>query len=143
MKRHAAAVALICAVLAGCAPEPASELDGDWLVQEIAGASLNAEERIYFSIDTQAGTMRGSTGCNDFTASVTQFERTLAIGAVSATERACADAAAATNEARFLAVLPAVARFERNGARLELLAREAQPDALILARRDDFATPAQ
>ncbi len=127
---------------AACAaPEESSDLNGDWLVQQIAGAGLNAEQRIYFSIDGDA--MRGSTGCNEFNAAVTQFEQSVTISNVSVTERACADEAAQTNEMRFLAVLSSVTRFDRNGASLELLARDPMPDALIRARRDDFAEPAQ
>jgi heat shock protein HslJ len=134
------------AMLAACTPPAAtepSELTGDWLVQQIAGASLNAEERIYFGIGAEAGTISGSTGCNDFTGAVTQFERTVTITNVTATERACADAAAQTNETRFLMVLPAITRYARNGAQLELLGNAAEPDALILARADNFATPAE
>lgn len=129
------------ATLAACAPQTPSELDGAWLVQEIAGASLNAEERIYFSIE--GGTMRGFTGCNEFTASVTQFSETASISNVVETDAACPSDAAATNEERLLGVLPSVTRFVRHGASLQLLGDRAQPDALVLARVDEFANPAQ
>lgn len=129
------------ATLTACAPQAQSELDGEWLVQQIAGASLNAEERIYFTIEGE--TMRGFTGCNEFTASVTQFSETATISNVVETDAACPSDAAATNEARLLGVLPSVTRFVRNGASLQLLGDRALPDALVLARADDFATPAQ
>lgn len=134
----------VAATLAACTPPAApSELTGYWLVQEIAGASLNAEARVYFSIDAAAGTISGSTGCNTFTGAVTVFEQSVAISNVAATERACLEEAANVNEQRFLGVLPSITRFARNGARLELLGPPGQADALILARTDDFATPAQ
>jgi heat shock protein HslJ len=138
-------LAFAAAALAACAPaaDTQSALTGDWVVQEIAGASLNAEARIHFSIDAAAGTISGSTGCNSFNGVVTQFEQTVAISNVTATERACLEEAATVNEQRFLGVLPSVTRFARNGARLELLGPPGQADALILARHDDGATPTQ
>lgn len=131
---------LVVAAVAACAPAAPSELDGDWLVQQIAGASLNADERIYFSIDGE--TMRGFTGCNEFTASVTQFSNTVTISNVAEIDAACPSEAAATNEARLLGVLPAVTRFARRGASLQLLGDRSLPDALVLARTDNFAEPA-
>ncbi len=141
MSRNAILVFAVAAALAACAPQAQSELDGEWLVQQIAGASLNADERIYFSIEGE--TMRGFTGCNAFTASVTQFSGTVSLSNVTEVDAACPSDAAATNEARFLGVLPSVTRFARHGASLQLLGDRAQPDALVLAREDDFATPAQ
>ena len=141
-RRAALAFAGAAALLvAGCAPQAESSFDGAWLVQEIAGASLNADERIYFSVE--GDTMRGFTGCNNFTASVTQFSAVLSISNVSEEVAECPSQAAATNEARFLGVLPAVKRYVRHGASLELLADSAQSDALITARTDNFATPTQ
>ena len=128
-------LALVAAV-AACAPAPPSELEGDWLVQQIAGASLNAEERIYFSIDGE--TMRGFTGCNEFTASVTQFSDTVSISNVAEIDADCASESAAVNEARLLGVLPSVTRFARHGASLQLLGDRSLPDALVIARTDDF-----
>jgi heat shock protein HslJ len=128
---------LAAAVVTACAPATQSELDGDWLVQQIAGASLNADERIYFSIDGE--TMRGFTGCNEFSASVTQFSETVSISNVAEIDAACPSEAAATNEARLLGVLPAVTRFARHGASLQLLGDRALPDALVLARTDNLA----
>jgi heat shock protein HslJ len=141
MSRNAILVFAAAAALAACAPQAQSELDGEWLVQQIAGASLNADERVYFSIEGE--TMRGFTGCNAFTASVTQFSGTVSLSNVTEVDAACPSDAAATNEARFLGVLPSVTRFARHGASLQLLGDRAQPDALVLAREDDFATPAQ
>lgn len=129
-------LALVAAV-AACTPAPPSELEGDWLVQQIAGASLNAEERIYFSIEGE--TMRGFTGCNEFSASVTQFSNTVTISNVAEIDAACPSQAAATNEARLLGVLPGVTRFARRGASLQLLGDRSLPDALVIARTDNLA----
>lgn len=139
---HITLAAALLVSISACAPKP-SPLDGDWLVQQIAGAPLAAEERIYFAIDTRAGTLRGSTGCNDFHAELRLFEDAVTIGNIAEEAGACPSAAAQTNEARLLAVLPSVARYVRHGASLELLAGEPQPDALLRLRADDFATPAQ
>jgi heat shock protein HslJ len=133
-------LALVAAV-AACAPAAPSELEGAWLVQQIAGASLNADERIYFSVDGE--TMRGFTGCNEFTASVTQFSETVSISNVNEIDAACPSEAAATNEARFLGVLPSVTRFARHGASLHLLGDRSLPDALVIARTDNFAEPTE
>lgn len=124
--------------LAACAPQAQSDLDGDWLVQQIAGASLNADERIYFSIE--GDTMHGFTGCNEFTASVTKFSETLSISNVVEVDAVCPSEAAATNEQRLIGVLPSVTRFARHGMSLQLLGDRALPDALVIAREDNFAT---
>lgn len=124
-------------LVAACARSTQGELEGAWLVQQIAGVSLNADERVYFSIEGE--TMRGFTGCNEFTASVTQFSGTVSISNVTEIDAACASEAAAANEARLLGVLPSVTRFARRGASLQLLGDRALPDALVLARSDDFA----
>lgn len=141
MSRLAILAFVTLASLTACGPQAQSELDGEWLVQEIAGASLNADERIYFSIEGE--TMRGFTGCNEFTASITQFSGATSISNVVEVDAVCASEAAAVNEARFLGVLPLVTRFARRGRSLQLLGDRAQPDALVLAREDAFATPAQ
>ncbi|MEZ5958276.1 MAG: META domain-containing protein [Hyphomonadaceae bacterium] len=133
-----AALALAALLTASCAQQAPSELDGAWQVQEIAGASLNADERIHFSVEGE--TMRGSTGCNDFTASVSQFSGSISIGNVVESDGVCPSEAAQTNEARFLGVLPSVTRFARHGASLDLLGDPAQPDALITARSDTSST---
>lgn len=128
--------------LAACAP-PRSALDGDWVVQTIAGAPLAAEEEVYLSIDVEEQTLRGHTGCNAFSADVRLFERALTISNVREQDAPCPSEPARINEARLLGVLPAIARYARHGQALELLAREAQPDALLQLRADNFATPAR
>ncbi|MCR6644252.1 MAG: META domain-containing protein [Terricaulis sp.] len=129
--KHALLIAAAALALAACAPEAAapSQLDGAWEVQQIAGADLNAQARIHFTI--AGDEISGSTGCNTFTGAITQFENTVTISNVAATERACLEEAGNVNEQRFLGVLPAVTRFARNGARLELLSNSEE---LLLAR---------
>lgn len=134
--KHALLTAAAALALAACAPEAVapSQLDGAWEVQQIAGADLNAQARIHFTI--AGDEISGSTGCNTFTGAVTQFENTVSISNVAATERACLEEAGNVNEQRFLGVLPAVTRFVRNGARLELLSNSEE---LLLARAGDGA----
>lgn len=129
--KHALLIAAAALSLAACTPEAAapSQLDGAWEVQQIAGADLNAQARIHFTI--AGDSISGSTGCNTFTGAVTQFENTVTISNIAATERACLEEAGNVNEQRFLGVLPAVTRFVRNGARLELLSNSEE---LLLAR---------
>ncbi|HRE44961.1 MAG TPA: META domain-containing protein [Terricaulis sp.] len=129
-----AAAALGLAACAPAAAPPPSQLDGAWEVQQIAGADLNAQARIHFTI--AGDEISGSTGCNSFAGAVTQFENTVTISNVAATERACLEEAGNVNEQRFLGVLPAVTRFARNGARLELLSNSEE---LLLARAGEGA----
>lgn len=134
---------LIAGVLAaslwacGSSREVPEDLAGRWDVQEIAGAPLGEGVDIWFEIDASTGAMTGSTGCNEFTATMTSFAESLAIGAVTMTERACLDQAAATDEARFIRVLPAVQRRIRRGRSLELLPMASGSETLIRARLAD------
>lgn len=128
--------ALMLASACEAPPALPDALDGRWDVQRIAGASLGEDVRIEIEIDAAQGEMTGFTGCNRFTAPVSAFGETLAIGAVSEQDAPCASVAAATDETRFLMVLPSVARFARHGRALELLPRE-QGEALLRLRFAD------
>ena len=67
------------------------------------------------------GRVRGSGGCNSFSASYTSSADQLAIGAVGATRRACAEPdGVLVQEAAFLRALETVAFARREGHRLEL-----------------------
>lgn len=136
MKRYAAALAL---AMAACSPqgEVPADIGGRWDVQQIAGASLGEGVDIWIDIDAVSGDVRGFTGCNNFIASMSAFSETLTIGPVTEETGACADAAAATDEARFLGVLPAVQRRIRRGHSLELLAATSGSEALLRLRLAD------
>lgn len=118
-------------------PELPADLAGRWEVQEIAGASLGESVEIWMEIDVQTGAMRGFTGCNDFTATMSGFSQALAVGAVSEGAGECPNDAAATDESRFLGVLPLVQRHIRRGRSLELLPMASGSETLIRARLAD------
>lgn len=137
MKRTTMALSLLA--LAACGRQAAlpEDLNGRWEVQQIAGASLGEGVDIWIEIDAAEGTVRGFTGCNNFSAPATSFGESLTIGAIAEEPGECANEAAATDEARFLGVLPHVARSARRGASLELLEAAQGPDALIRLRLDE------
>jgi heat shock protein HslJ len=126
------------AILAGACNQQAAapaDLHGRWEVQQIAGASLGEGVGIWIEIDSQAGTISGFTGCNAFTAPLTSFGESLAIGAVSEEAGECPNPEAATDEARFLMVLPQTRRRIRRGDSLELLQAPSGSEALLRLRR--------
>lgn len=136
MKHLALAVSATLAVCA-CTQQPAAsaDLSGRWEVQQIAGASLGEGVDIWIEIDSQAGVISGYTGCNAFTAPLTSFGESLAVGAVSEEAGECASAEAATDESRFLMVLPQTQRHIRRGDSLELLQAPSGSEALLRLRR--------
>lgn len=113
------------------------DMNGRWEVQEIAGASLGEGVDIWMEIDAEAGAISGFTGCNNFTASLESFGEALAVGAISEEPGACPSQAAATDETRFLMVLPQVQRRIQRGASLELLQALSGSETLIKLRRDE------
>ena len=130
---------LAIAALAACSRqnELPADLNGRWDVQQIADASLGEGVDIWIEIDSAAGTIRGFTGCNNFSAPLTAFGNSLSVGAIQEEPGDCASPEAATDEARFLGVLPHVQRRIRHGASLELLQAAQGPDALIRLRLDE------
>ena len=134
-----ALAALSLGFAAGCARNPAlpEALDGAWDVQQIAGASLGQDVRIHVNIDAENGLISGFTGCNEFSASMSAFGDSLAVGPVHEEDVPCASDAAATDETRFLMVLGSVARYARHGRSLELLPREPGEALLRLRYADD------
>jgi heat shock protein HslJ len=143
---HLALLSLAATALSGCGSPTSSELPedlgGSWVVQQIAGASLGGGVEVYMEIDASTGAIRGFTGCNRFSASMTAFSDALAVGPIQEEPGECASPEAATDEARFLGVLPSVRRFQRRGKALELLPQE-QGEALLNLRVDEFATLTQ
>lgn len=84
------------------------------LVSVAAGSTLTIEF-------TRDGRVRGSGGCNSFSASYTSRADQLAIGPVGSTRRACAEPdGVMAQEAAFLRALETVAFARREGDRLEL-----------------------
>ena len=124
---------------AACAepPQRPSELGGRWEVQQVAGASLGDGIYLWVEIDAATHAVSGFTGCNAFTSSITEFGANVGFAPVVEDAGDCPSEAAATDEARFLGVLPSVTRYVRNGRSLELLPREEGAEALVRLRLAD------
>lgn len=131
--------AIAVAALGACTQQSDTPADmaGRWQVQEIAGASLGEGVDIWMEIDAESGAVTGFTGCNNFTASLDNFGRMIAIGALTEEAGECANEAAATDERRFLMVLPQVQRRVQRGQSLELLQAASGSETLIRLRRDE------
>jgi heat shock protein HslJ len=130
------ALAALCACGPVSRPQAPEDLDGRWAVQEIAGASLGEGVDVWIEIDAANAIASGFTGCNAFTAPLTSFEQALTIGAPTEAAGECASQAAATDEARFLGVLPSVQRYILRGRSLELLPAASGAETLIKLRRE-------
>ncbi|MEZ5994608.1 MAG: META domain-containing protein [Hyphomonadaceae bacterium] len=132
---------LAAVVMAACTQQSSAPADlaGRWDVQQIAGASLGEGVDIWIEIDPEAGTIAGFTGCRDFTASLSSFGESLAVGALTQAPGECPSEAAATDEARFVTVLPQTQRRIVRGASLELLQAAPGSEALLRLRRAEPA----
>lgn len=100
--RRALGMLAVC-LAAACARAPAAPraLDGDWEVQQIAGASLGEGVRIRLDIEAETGRMKGFTGCNEFNAQMSAFGDSIAIGAPVEEDGPCSNEAASTDERVF------------------------------------------
>ncbi len=136
MKNRLGAVFSLMA-LAACQAPADSQLTGRWDVQQIAGASLGENVDIWIEIDEAAGRVSGYTGCNAFTSSLTTFSETAVFSGIQEHDGDCPSVAAATDEARFLGVLPSIQRYIRNGRSLELLPMAQGSEALLRLRLSD------
>lgn len=126
-----------CAMLAlaACAQEQQSELAGRWQVQQIAGAALGEGVDIWIEFDQEGEAVSGFTGCNTFTTTASRFGTSISFTPAVEAEGACATEAAATDEARFLGVLPSVQRYILRGNSLELLQAPSGSEDLLRLRR--------
>jgi heat shock protein HslJ len=122
---------------AACEQAPTSELAGRWEVQQIAGASLGEGVDIWIEFDRSSEAVRGFTGCNDFSTTAAVFGTSIAFAPAVEADSQCATEAAATDEARFLRVLPAVQRYIVRGRSLELLQAPSGSETLLRLRRAD------
>lgn len=127
--------------LAACTPpeRPPQELTGRWDVQQIAGAPLGEGVDIWIEIDQATGAVSGFTGCNTFTSTLASYGVGATFAPPQEADGACASDAAATDETRFVMVLPSVRRFIRNGRSLELLPDQEGAEALLRLRLTDGA----
>jgi heat shock protein HslJ len=102
--------------------------NGRGAVSSVVGGTLVTAE---FGDD---GRVTGRTGCNDYQATYTTDDDTIAIGPVFTTRRACPSEAAATQEQAFLNALAAASTYEVSSDRATL--RDPNGAAqLSLARR--------
>lgn len=138
MRKLTVLAVMALAACGGGSGAPA-ELAGRWEVQQIAGASLGEGVDVWMEIDAAAGRITGFTGCNNFNAALSGFGQTLSVSAVTEEVGECASPEAATDEARFLGVLPNVKRRIQHGASLELTDTLQGPDALLRLRRVEAA----
>jgi heat shock protein HslJ len=133
-------VLYLCAALAlASCEQPVSELSGRWDVQQIAGASLGEGVDIWMEFDAAGASVSGFSGCNAFTTSASVFETSISFAQPAEQAGDCASEAAATDETRFLRVLPAVQRYILRGDSLELLQAPSGSETLIRLRRADGA----
>lgn len=134
MKRHLL-VLLAALTMAGCGAQQPHELAGRWEVQQIAGASLGEGVDIWLEFDRTGEAVAGFSGCNDFTTTAALFETSITFAMPTEAPGQCATQAAATDEARFLGVLPSVQRYIRRGNSLELLQAPSGSETLLHLRR--------
>jgi len=85
---------------------------GDALQTPVAGTTLTA------SFD--GSRISGDSGCNSFSGTFTTADDTIAIGALAATQRACADPAVSDQEQQYLDALGMAKTFTVAGRRLDL-----------------------
>lgn len=129
--------ALLALLLLGCAQQGSNDLSGQWQVQQIAGASLGESVDIWIEVAADGESVSGFTGCNAFTSTLTTFGTGVSFSPPVEEAGECASMAAATDEARFLGVLPSVRRYVRHGRSLELLTEVTGSEALLRLRLTD------
>jgi heat shock protein HslJ len=108
---------------AAAAPDVPLE-DTRWIVDTVSTADTVEElpQDTTAYVELVDGTVRGSTGCSDFTGPATVGADTIDFGALEITERACPDQdlAGPAVEAQVLAVLSGQVAYEINGERATL-----------------------
>lgn len=106
---------------------PDVELTGtQWIADTVmtkgAASTVVQGTEITLFVDATASRATGSTGCNDYGASVEASRTQLTFGQVEHTERACEDAGVMEQEAFVLSVLQGELRVDISGDRLTLTA---------------------
>lgn len=103
----------VCLALAACvdAPETGVEmLTGQWAVTMLDGEAI--PDGVPVTMEFSEGGVAGQSGCNRYTASLTQANSDVTIGPAAMTRMACPPAQMAV-EARFGAVLGRITRLEQ------------------------------
>jgi heat shock protein HslJ len=115
----------------------AAGIEGSWAVlsvlydDAIRSVVADTEPTAEFSAD---GTISGSTGCNDFHGPYDLQGKTLEVGPLTATKKACPSAEASEQEAGYLTALESAVRIEQAGPQLTLLNADGQK-AVTLMRK--------
>jgi heat shock protein HslJ len=139
----ALAIALL-SIAAGCRTPgqvaPSSDRLGgtSWVVEQIDGRDAVERARPTVVFDAAAERVSGRASCNRYSAGVTRAGETLRIAQAVTTKMACAPPLM-EQEARFLAVLGAVATHRREGDRLLLIDGNGR-ERLRLSRAPDAYT---
>jgi len=108
---------------------PDAELTGtQWIADSIVLGdvitSMDAANPVTLFIDAAASEATGSTGCNDYTASVEASRTQLTFGQMSVTERGCVGEGIMETEAFVLELFQGELSVEISGSRLTLLAAD-------------------
>jgi heat shock protein HslJ/membrane-bound inhibitor of C-type lysozyme len=97
--------------LRGCGGDPAALLRArEWVVEDLDGRGVIDRSRMTLAFD-DAGRVSGSAGCNNFAGRYSLSGEGLKFGDAALTRKAC-PAALMEQEARFVAALASVQRFE-------------------------------
>lgn len=114
----------------GCGGQPAALLQGEWVVESIAGASLVKESKVTMTFAD--GQLSGSSSCNRFTGGYTLTGEALSITQPAGTRMACIPDELMKQEAAFLKLLTLVTTFSVEGNTLTLSTADGRA---IKARR--------
>lgn len=120
----AVAVALGGKTLKGCGGDPASVLEGAWVVTSIAGVAVKGDAAPSLLFST-TGTVSGSTGCNRFTTGYALTGEGLTLKAVAVTKMLCPPAQQGVEDA-FLKALDGVFRHDVTDAKTLVLENRKQ-----------------
>ncbi len=116
--KRLAALASFVAFAVGCGGDEGPHLEGPFWVLE-SGRDVPLEPGITATASFREGTVRGYTGCNQYTASYTAEGDSLEIGAVGSTLMACPPPRDAIEQA-YVAALDQVASWTTDGEELVL-----------------------
>jgi heat shock protein HslJ len=122
-------LAVVVAVLAGCASEPMpanDPLSGTrWSLVSIGGSPVLASESTSMLFDK--GRLSGSDGCNRYTTSYMASEKDLKVGANIAGTRMACPQPVMEEAATFIGILGRATSYRRSGDRLTLLDSSGRP----------------
>jgi heat shock protein HslJ len=116
--KRLAALTSVVALAVGCGGDDGPKLEGPFWVLE-AGRDVPLEPGITATASFREGTVRGYTGCNQYTAPYTTEGESLEIGAVASTRMACPPPRDAIEQA-YVAALDEIASWTVDGEELVL-----------------------